>query len=80
MAARPEPKPEAEGLVFVTARGRHWLSGGIANPISVMIRDRRPPFLLGIIGAAEILEPRIEADFGEELIELAIEDVARGLG
>ncbi len=33
---RPEPKhKEAEGLVFVTTRGRPWLSRGVANPVSV---------------------------------------------
>lgn len=36
---RPQPKqPEAEPLVFVTSRGRPWLSGGIANPVSVAAR------------------------------------------
>jgi integrase len=39
IAARPKPKmDEAAGLVFITSRGRHWLSGGIANPISQAIR------------------------------------------
>ena len=35
--ARPEPRQEAaEGLVFVTTRGRPYLSRGSANPVSVM--------------------------------------------
>ena len=33
LAVRPEPKPGAEGLVFLTIRGRQWLSGGVAFPI-----------------------------------------------
>jgi integrase len=37
---RPEPRQEdATGLVFVTTRGRPWLSRGIANPVSVAARD-----------------------------------------
>jgi integrase len=40
IAARPEPRQEeAAGLVFVTTRGRPWLSRGIANPVSVAARD-----------------------------------------
>jgi integrase len=40
IAARPEPRQEeAAGLVFVTTRGRPWLSRGIANPVSVATRD-----------------------------------------
>jgi integrase len=40
IAARPEPRQEeAKGLVFVTTRGRPWLSRGIANPVSVAARD-----------------------------------------
>lgn len=39
IAARPEPRQkEAEGLVFVTTRGRPWLSRGQANPVSVAAR------------------------------------------
>lgn len=35
LAERPEPKnEEGEGLVFITAQRRPWLSGGIANPVS----------------------------------------------
>lgn len=37
---RPEPNEQAaEGLVFVTPRGKTFITGGIANPISVRIRD-----------------------------------------
>jgi integrase len=40
IAERPEPRQEeATGLVFVTVRGRPWLSRGIANPVSVAARD-----------------------------------------
>ncbi len=40
IAERPEPQHEAaEGLVFVTTRGRPYLSRGQANPVSVMARD-----------------------------------------
>jgi integrase len=40
IAGRPEPRQEeAAGLVFVTTRGRPWLSRGIANPVSVAARD-----------------------------------------
>jgi integrase len=40
IAVRPEPRQEeAKGLVFVTSRGRPWLSLGIANPVSIAIRD-----------------------------------------
>jgi integrase len=40
LAGRPEPRlDEAAGLVFVTTRGRPWLSRGIANPVSVAARD-----------------------------------------
>jgi integrase len=40
IAVRPEPRQEeATGLVFVTTRGRPWLSRGIANPVSVAARD-----------------------------------------
>jgi integrase len=40
IAGRPEPhQEEATGLVFVTTRGRPWLSRGIANPVSVAARD-----------------------------------------
>jgi hypothetical protein len=40
IAARPEPRQEgAAGLVFVTTRGRPWLSRGIANPVSVAVRS-----------------------------------------
>ena len=39
LAERPNPKPDAETLVFVTARRRPWLNAaGIANPVSVSIR------------------------------------------
>jgi integrase len=40
-AIEEPPRPntdEAMGLVFITSRGRPWLSGGIANPISHAIR------------------------------------------
>ena len=34
LASRPAPQQEeAAGLVFVTTRGRPWLSRGIANPV-----------------------------------------------
>ena len=37
IAARPEPREaSAEGLVFLTARGRQWLCRGQANPVSVL--------------------------------------------
>jgi integrase len=40
LAGRPEPRrEEAAGLVFVTTRGRPWLSRGIANPVAVAARD-----------------------------------------
>jgi len=40
IALRPEPREKAaEGLVFVTTRGRPWLSRGVANPVSVAARD-----------------------------------------
>src|SRR5262249_33381063 len=40
IAERPEPRrEEAAGLVFVTTRGRPWLSRGIANPVSVAARE-----------------------------------------
>ncbi len=40
IAKRPKPKDkQAAGLVFVTTRGRPWLSHDIANPISVACRD-----------------------------------------
>ncbi len=40
IAERPEPRQEeASGLVFITTRGRPWLSRGIANPVSVAARD-----------------------------------------
>src|SRR5262249_41150176 len=40
IAERPQPRQEeATGLVFVTTRGRPWLSRGIANPVSVVARD-----------------------------------------
>ena len=40
IAEGPEPRQEeASGLVFVTTRGRPWLSRGIANPVSVAARD-----------------------------------------
>jgi len=39
LAQRPEPRQEsAEGLVFLTCRGRPWLVRGIANPVSVAAR------------------------------------------
>src|SRR5690606_13115750 len=39
IARRPTPKgEEAVPLVFVTSRGRPWLSRGIANPVSVAVR------------------------------------------
>jgi integrase len=39
IAARPAVKDsDAEALVFVTSRGRPWLSNGIANPVSVATR------------------------------------------
>ncbi|MEO8495340.1 MAG: tyrosine-type recombinase/integrase, partial [Planctomycetota bacterium] len=38
--ARPAPKSEqAADNVFVTVRGRPWLSRGVANPVSVAARD-----------------------------------------
>lgn len=38
--SRPVPKhADAEGLVFVTLRGRQWLVRGIANPVSVACRN-----------------------------------------
>ncbi len=40
IAERPEPKDKAaEELVFVTTRGRPWITRGTANPVSVNIRD-----------------------------------------
>jgi integrase len=40
IAARPESRQEeAAGLVFMTTRGRPWLSRGIANPVSFAARD-----------------------------------------
>jgi integrase len=40
IAGRPEPRQEeATERVFVTTRGRSWLSRGIANPISVAVRN-----------------------------------------
>jgi integrase len=40
IAERPEPRhDDAKPLVFVTTRGRPWLVGGIANPVSVACRD-----------------------------------------
>jgi integrase len=40
MAARPAPRHVgAEGLVFLTVRGRPWLVRGIANPVSVAARN-----------------------------------------
>lgn len=40
IAARPEPRTdEAAPLVFVTTRGRPWLTRGTANPVSVAARD-----------------------------------------
>jgi integrase len=40
LAFRPAPRQEeAAGLVFVTTRGRPWLSRGIANPVSVAARE-----------------------------------------
>ena len=40
IAVRVEPRhAAAEGLVFVTVRGRHWLTRGQANPVSVAARD-----------------------------------------
>ncbi len=40
LAVRPEPREQAaEPLVFVTTRGRPWLSRGQANPVSVVARD-----------------------------------------
>jgi integrase len=40
IAERPKPRTEeAASLVFVTTRGRPWLSRGIANPVSVAVRD-----------------------------------------
>jgi integrase len=39
ITARPKPKQDdAEGLVFLTSRGRSWLCRGIANPVSVAAR------------------------------------------
>jgi integrase len=39
IAERPQTKHDAaEGLVFVTTRGRAWLSNGIANPVSIATR------------------------------------------
>ena len=40
LAQRPEPRQnDAEGLAFVTSRGKPWLSGGIANPVSKAVRE-----------------------------------------
>ncbi len=40
IAERIEPRQDAaEGLVFITTRGRHWISRGQANPVSVVARD-----------------------------------------
>ncbi len=40
IAGHPEPEDEsAAKLVFITTRGRPWLSRGIANPVSVAARD-----------------------------------------
>jgi integrase len=40
IAARPTPRQEgANGLVFLTVRGRPWLVRGIANPVSVAARN-----------------------------------------
>jgi integrase len=40
IAERPEPKDKAAGLlVFVTTRGRPWITKGTANPVSVNVRD-----------------------------------------
>jgi integrase len=40
IAERHKPKSdESADLVFVTSRGRPWLSGGIANPVSQAIRS-----------------------------------------
>jgi integrase len=40
IAERPEPKDKAaEKLVFVTTRGRPWITRGTANPVSVAARD-----------------------------------------
>ncbi len=40
IAERPKPRQdEAAKLVFVTTRGRPWLTRGTANPVSVAIRD-----------------------------------------
>jgi integrase len=40
IAVRPEPKDKAaDGLVFVTTRGRPWLTRGTANPVGVAVRD-----------------------------------------
>jgi integrase len=40
IALRPKPRQEeAVGLVFVTTRGRPWLSRGIANPVSIAARQ-----------------------------------------
>lgn len=35
IAARPKPKIDADGLVFLLPSGRPWLCRGIANPVSV---------------------------------------------
>jgi integrase len=40
IAARPEPRDDAAvPLVFVTTRGRPWITRGTANPVSVAARD-----------------------------------------
>jgi integrase len=40
IAARPEPRSEvAAPLVFITTRGRPWITRGTANPVSVAARD-----------------------------------------
>jgi integrase len=40
IAARPTPRDEAAAsLVFVTTRGRPWITRGTANPVSVAARD-----------------------------------------
>lgn len=38
IAARPQPRQDgAEKLVFITARGRQWISGNAAHPVTVCV-------------------------------------------
>ena len=56
IAIRPESrKDDAKGLVFVTTRGRPWLSRRQANPVSVAARDIRKA--IGAFTAMESVSP-----------------------